>query len=88
MHEYLTKQGHETAIASKEAANEQRAAVGDSSSVEGITAWQYQMHGHAERCVQKYCELAGVQENSLKKCLTPNLDDHQLQPEDFENQGK
>ena len=38
--------------------------------------------------MQKYCEIACVNETSLKKVSTPNLDDHQLQPKDFENKGK
>ena len=46
------------------------------------------MHGHVSRCVENYCELANVKVESLKKVTTPNLDDHQLQPEDFEDKGK
>ncbi len=44
------------------------------------------MHGHTERCVAKYCELANGPESSLKEVLTPNLDE--VQPEDFEAKGK
>ena len=60
------------------------------SNAEGpveIKAWQYFMHGHVERCITKYCELANAPSDSLKPVTTPNLDDHQLQPEDFENKG-
>ena len=41
------------------------------------------MHGHVERCVTKYCDLANVTTASLKMVTTPNIDDQQLQPEDF-----
>ena len=31
-----------------------------------VRAWEYVMQGHAQKVVEKYCELAGVKENQLK----------------------
>ena len=41
-----------------------------------IKAWQYEMTGHAEQCVDRYLELSGSPESSLKKVATPSIDDH------------
>ena len=45
------------------------------------------MQGHARKCVDKYCELADVNPDSLKQVTTPNIDDNQLLPHEFE-EGK
>ena len=87
LHPYLASTGNKTAAEVKDFLPSK--AEGNSrSSARRIKAWQYKMHGHAERCVQKYLELSGMAETTLKKVTTPNLDDHQLQPEDFETKGK
>ena len=85
MQPFLDKNDSRTADATKAASGDTSKLVKNSST---IKSWKYQMHGHAERCVSKYCELADVAEASLRKVATPNLDDHQLQPEDFETKGK
>jgi len=50
--------------------------------------YHYDMCGHAQQCVERYCELAKVTESTLKQVETPCIDDHMLQPEDFEKPGK
>ena len=54
---------------------------------DNVKAWEYRMSGHAQDCVDRYLELSGMPETSLKKVSTPNLDDHQLAPTDFEAKG-
>jgi len=46
------------------------------------------MSGHAEQCVEKYLELSGTSEDSVKLAETPCMDDHQIPPEDFETKGQ
>ena len=58
--------------------------VSGSSKVRG---WHYKMWGHAEQCVDKYLELSGKGIDSLKEVKTPCIDDHMLNPEDFQNKG-
>ena len=40
-------------------------------------AWSYDMGGHAQKCVERYCELAN------KKVSSPCLDDHQFKQEEL-----
>ena len=65
-----------------------RTERGVSQASPRIQAYEYVMHGHAEQCVERYLQLAGLTIESLKPVTTPTLDDHQLQPEDFVAQGK
>ncbi len=53
-----------------------------------IKSFEYNMTGHARQCIERYCELADVDECTLKEVLTPCIDDHQLSPEDFQTKGK
>ena len=46
------------------------------------------MIGHAAQCVERYCELAHKIPSKLKPVSTPCIDDHQLNPEDFEAKGQ
>ena len=46
------------------------------------------MRGHQEQSVERYCELAKVDRATLRHVNTPCIDDHQLNPSDFEVQGK
>ena len=85
---FLANPEHQTVTQTKEASVGGNAAQKPlNSQAEGVKAWKYQMHGHAERCLAKYCELANVPATDFKNVTTPNLDDHQLQPEDFETKG-
>lgn len=52
-----------------------------------IKAWLYDMHGHSEQVVERYCELAKVAVSTLRPVYTPCIDDHQLNPDDFEKPG-
>ena len=46
------------------------------------------MKGHAKQCVERYCQLADIDESSLRKVATPCIDDHQISPEEFQTTGK
>ena len=52
-----------------------------------IKAWEYGMTGHAEQCVERYLELAKVPLSNLTKVSTPCIDDHALNPTDFDSKG-
>ena len=45
------------------------------------------MFGHVKQSVERYLELSGKTEDSLKKVPTPCIDDHQIPPEEFEVKG-
>ena len=62
-----------------------RETVGDKSKVKG---YQYEMCGHSEQCVERYLELTGKDESSLRQVATPCIDDHLIPPEDFEAKGE
>ena len=51
---------------------------------EKITAWSYDMEGHADKCVDKYCESAQKDVSTLQLVATPCIDDHQTPPGDCE----
>ena len=51
-------------------------------------AWSYDMKGHAEKCVERYCELANKKVNQLYKVSHPCLDDHQVKQEELESVGE
>ena len=42
------------------------------------------MKGHAEKSVERYCELAHKSVEQLSEVCTPCMDDHQLTKDDFE----
>ena len=52
-----------------------------------VRAIRYNMFGFFRQCVGVCCDLAKVDISSLKEVATPSLDDHQLKPEDFEEEG-
>ena len=39
------------------------------------------MEGHAEKCVERYCELARKDVSPLQEVASPCKDDHQIPPE-------
>ena len=51
-------------------------------------AWSYDMEGHAEKCVERYCELANKKVDQLHKVSHPCLDDHQFKQEELESVGE
>ena len=46
------------------------------------------MEGHAEKCVERYRELANTTAEQLYKVATPCVDDHQFKEQDMESVGK
>ena len=54
---------------------------------QGIKAYEYDMTGHVQGCIEKYCELSGIQPDTLKPVATPCIDDHQIDVKDFESKG-
>ena len=51
-------------------------------------AWSYDMEGYAQKCVERYCELANKRVEQLYKVPNPSLDDHQFKQEELESVGK
>ena len=49
-----------------------------------ISSWSYDMAGHAEKCVERYCELANKTTQQLYKVSTPCIDDHHFKEEENE----
>ena len=65
--------------------------VGTSMNTTGANltrAWEYQMHGSAVKCVERYLELANTTIDKLKPVTTPCIDDHLISAEDFETKGQ
>ena len=53
-----------------------------------IAAWGHDMTGHAQKCVERYCDFAEKDVPSVQSVATPCVDDHLIPPEDFEVQGE
>ena len=51
-------------------------------------AWSYDMDGHAQKCVEGYCDLANKKVEQLYKVSHPCLDDHQIKQEELESVGE
>ena len=51
-------------------------------------ALSYDMEGHAEKCVDRYCELANKKVEQRYKVSNPCLDDHQFKQEELESVGE
>ena len=79
----------------KKKAQKPQCAAGNRSSkkpyppicLERTQAWNYDMIGHAEQCVQRWCELAKKETKDLPCVGTPCIDDHDLRPEDLVTKG-
>ena len=46
------------------------------------------MQGHAEKCVERNCELGRKSASSLQQVTTPRISGRLLPPEDFEPEGE
>ena len=46
------------------------------------------MEGHAQKCVERYCEFAHKKVEQLYKVSHPCLDDHQFKQEELESVGE
>ena len=53
-----------------------------------ITSWSYDMEGHANKCVERYCELANKTTQQLYKVSTPCIDDHHFKEEEMKSVGE
>ena len=50
-----------------------------------ISSWSYDMEGHANKCVERYCELADKTTQQLHKVSTPCIDDHHFKEEELKS---
>ena len=53
-----------------------------------ISAWSYDMEGHAKKCVERYCESADKTTQQLYKVSTPCIDDHHFKEEELKSAGE
>ena len=51
-------------------------------------AWSYDMEGLAQKCVERYCELANKKVEQLYTVSSFCLDDHQFKQEELESAGE
>ena len=51
-------------------------------------AWSYDVEGHAQKCVDSFCELTNKETEQLYKVSTPCLDDHKCKKEELESVGE
>ena len=51
-------------------------------------AWSYDMEGHAQKCVERYCELANKTMEQLYIVSSPCLNDHPFKQEELESVGE
>ena len=51
-------------------------------------AWSYDIEGHAQKCVERYCELANTKTEYSYKVSSPCVDDHQFKKEELESVGE
>ena len=47
-----------------------------SAGADTISSWSDDMEGHAQKCVERYCELAEKKTQQLCKVASPCMDDH------------
>ena len=53
-----------------------------------ISSWSYDLEGHAQKCVERYCELASKSTQQLYKVSIPCLDDHHFKEEELKSVGE
>ena len=46
-----------------------------------VSSWSYDMEGHAQKCVERYCELSNKTTQQLYKVSTPCIDDDHIKEE-------
>ena len=70
---------------------ESRISVGATETLPGLgkphkkaVAWSYDVEGHAQKCVERFCELANKKTEQLYKVSCPCLDDHHFKKEELE----
>ena len=67
---------------------EERDLTKEPLSSKQTTARSYDMQGHAEKCVERNCELGRKSASSLQQVTTPCIGGRLLPPEDFEPEGE
>ena len=53
-----------------------------------ISSWSYDVEGHAEKCVERYCELANKTTQQLCRVCTLCIDDHNFKEEEMKSVGE
>ena len=53
-----------------------------------ISSWSYDMGGHAQKCVERYCELANKTTQQLYNVSTPCIDDNHFKEEETKSVGE
>ena len=53
-----------------------------------ISSWSYDMEGHAEKCVERFCELANKTTQQLCRVSNPFIDDHHFKEEELKSVGE
>ena len=53
-----------------------------------ISLWSHDMEGNAQKCVERYCELANKTTQQLYKVSTPCIDDHHFKEEELKSVGE
>ena len=53
-----------------------------------IVAWSYDMEGHAQKCVERYSEMANKKTEQLYKISSLCLNDHHFKKEELESVGE
>ena len=53
-----------------------------------ISSWSYDMEGHAQKCVERYCEPANKTIQQLCNVSTPCIDDHHFKEEETKSVGE
>ena len=53
-----------------------------------ISAWPYDMEAHAQKCVERYCELGNKTTQQLYNVSIPCIDDHHFKEEELKSVGE
>ena len=53
-----------------------------------ISSWSYDVEGRAQKCVERYCELANKTTQQPYKVSTPCIDDHHFKQEEMKSVGE
>ena len=74
---------------------ESRVSAGETEKLPGLAnpyaqtvAWSYDMEGHAQKCVERYCEQVNKKTEHLCKVSSPCLDDDHCKKEELESVGE
>ena len=68
--------------------NERKTYRGEKNLARKTVAWSFDMEGHAQKGVERYCEPANKKVEQLYQVSSPSLDDHQFKQEELECVGE